>query len=482
MTGVIEADLCVIGAGAAGLSVAAGAAQMGARTVLIERARMGGDCLNVGCVPSKALLAAAHRAAVAGSAAAFGVRLAPADIDDRAVYDHVEAMIAAIAPHDSAERFQRLGVTVLAAAARFTGATEVMAGAQRIQARRVVIATGSQPSRPPVPGLAATPHLTNETIFGLGRLPAHLIILGGGPVGVEMAVAHRRLGARVSLVQRRDILPRDDAELVAVVRNRLVAEGIALYEQATVRQVGGDGSGLTGGDAAVWLTIATAAGEHRLAGSHLLVATGRQPTTDGLALEEAGIVSLADGIAVDRRLRTSNRRVFAIGDVVAGWPRHTHVAAYHAGVVLKNALFHLPVLADPGGVPRVTYTDPELAQVGLTEADAAAAGRRCTVLRASFADNDRARSERRTEGLIKVVVGRRGRILGCGIAGVAAGELIQPWVLALHRRLPIAALATMIAPYPTLGDISKRVAGSYYAPSLFGARTRWLVRQLARLG
>lgn len=480
MTRLLEADICIIGAGAAGLSVAAGAAQLGARTVLIERGRMGGDCLNSGCVPSKSLLAAARRASV-GDAARFGVGLGTPSIDATQLYAHVADVIAGIAPNDSAARFTRLGATVIAAAARFTAADELLAGDQRVRARRFVVATGSQPALPSVPGLAATPHLTNETVFDLGRLPQHLIIIGGGPIGVEMAEAHRRLGARVSLVQRRTILPRDDPDLVAPVRARLRADGVAIFEAATLRAISGDGSGALDDAEAVRVTLATAAGEQTLRGSHLLVAAGRQPTIDGLALEEAGIAVAADGIVVDARLRTSNRRIFAIGDVVAGWPRYTHIAAYHATVVIRNALFRLPARADARVVPRVTYTDPELAQVGLTEAEAAVSGRRFTVVRADFADNDRARCERRGDGLLKAVIGRRGRILGCGITGVAAGELIQPWVLAMQRRLPIAAMATMIAPYPTFGEISKRAAGSYFAPSLFGARSRWLVRQLARL-
>jgi pyruvate/2-oxoglutarate dehydrogenase complex dihydrolipoamide dehydrogenase (E3) component len=488
VTDLIDADLCVIGGGAAGLSVAAGAAQMGARTVLIERGRMGGDCLNTGCVPSKALLAAAHRAAAAAEAAAFGVILPPPTIDGQAVFAHVRAVIAGIAPHDSVERFTGLGVSVIAADARFTGRTEVTAGSIHVRARRVVVATGGQPDTGGVPGLAATPYLTNETVFGLDAMPDHLIVIGGGPIGVEMAQAFARLGARVSLVQRRTILPREDPALVAVVRARLVADGVRLIENATVRRVEEIRGGDTATDAAgggpapgVAVTVATATGEQRLAGSHLLVAIGRRPTVDGLALEEAGIACLADGIPVDTRLRTSNRRVFAIGDVVAGWPRHTHVAAYQAGIVLRNALFRLPTRADRRVLPRVTYADPELAQVGLTEAEAAAAGHRARVVEAAFAGNDRARAERRSEGRIRVVVGRLGRILGCGIAGPAAGELIQPWVLAMEQRLRIGAMARTVAPYPTLGEISKRVAGTYFQPSLFGPRTRWLVRQLARL-
>ena len=298
-----------------------------------------------------------------------------------------------------------------------------------------------------------------------------------------MAHAYRRLGARVTLLQRSTILPRDDPELVAVVRSRLLADGVDVREGVRIVRAEGDGSGADGqGPAdAVRIVLADGTDEHTLAGSHLLVAAGRRPNIDSLALEEAGIAYTPSGIVVDRRLRTTNRNVFAIGDVTGGM-QFTHVAGYHAGVVIKNALFRWPARADYRCVPWVTYTDPELAQVGLTEAAARARNIRHRVLRATFAENDRARTDRRTDGLVKVIVGCRGRILGAGIVGPEAGELVHPWVLAMSRRLKIGAVATMIAPYPTLGEINKSVAGTYFTPSLFSRRTHRLVRLLARLG
>ena len=481
MTRIVEADLCIIGAGSAGLSVAAAAAQMGARTVLIERGRMGGDCLNYGCVPSKSLIAAARIAATAANAAPFGVSLGPPVIDGAGVHRHVEDVIRGIAPHNSVERFEGLGVTVIRADARFTGAGEVAAGDALVRARRFVVASGSSPAVPPVAGLASTPFLTNETIFDLIVVPAHLIILGGGPIGIEMAHAQRRLGARVTLLQRSAILPRDDPELVAVVRARLLADGVDIREGVRIVRVEGDGSGDRAAADAVRIVLADDGGERGIAGSHLLVAAGRRPNSDGLALEEAGIACAPSGIVVDRRLRTTNRKIFAIGNVTGGM-QFTHVAGYHAGVVIKNALFRWPARTDHRCVPWVTYTDPELAQVGLTEAAARAKGLRHRVLRAPYLENDRARTERRTEGLVKVIVGRRGHILGAGIVGAHAGELVHTWVLAMSRRLKIGAVATMIAPYPTLGEINKSAAGSYFTPSLFSRRTRRLVRLLARLG
>jgi pyruvate/2-oxoglutarate dehydrogenase complex dihydrolipoamide dehydrogenase (E3) component len=462
-------DLCVIGAGAAGLAVAVGAAQMGASVVLVERRAMGGDCLNWGCVPSKSLLAATATAQRMRDAAGFGIRPMAPEVDFAAVHRHVHAVIAAIAPHDGVERLEGLGVKVLCEEARFVGPDEVAAGGRRIRARRFVIATGSRPALPPVPGLAAVPHLTNETVFDLEELPRDLLVLGGGPVGCELAQAFRRLGAAVALVDRGPILPRDDPELVAVVRDRLRAEGVELHEH---RQILATEPGPV-------LALAAGAGRERLAGSHLLVAAGREPQVDGLDLEAAGIAHDRRGIKTDRRLRTTNARVFAIGDVASGM-RFTHVASHHAGIVLQNALLRLPVRADRAAIPWVTYTDPELAAVGLSEAEAH--GLAHEVLRWPFADNDRARTERAGEGLIKVVLGRRGRVLGAGIVGAHAGELILPWVLAVERRLPLRTLAQVVVPYPTLSEVTKRVAGSRYAPRLFGAGMRRQVRLLARLG
>lgn len=472
----LRADICIIGAGSGGLSVAAGAARLGALTVLIERAAMGGDCLNAGCVPSKSLLAAADAAARARQAPTFGIDLGPPRVDGGRVHDHVHDIIAGIAPHDSVERFESLGVTVLRASARFVGLREVVAGERRVVARRFVVATGSAPAVPPLAGLGTVPYLTNETLFDLRVIPKHLIVIGGGPIGVEMAQAHRRLGALVTVLTDRAILPRDDPELVAVVRERLRADGVALHENVRVSAVAADAAG------GVVVAAIDRGVERRVRGSHVLIATGRRANTDGLELERAGIAYTAHGITVDRRLRTTNRRVYAIGDVIGGW-QFTHLAAHHATVVLKNALFRIPARVAPlAEVPRVTYGEPELAQVGLTEADARAGGATVTIARAAFADNDRARTERCGDGLAKIVLGRRGRILGAGIVGRHAGELIQPWVLAIAEGLRISRMASVIAPYPTLGEIGRRAAGAYFEPVAFGALARRVVRVLASFG
>lgn len=467
--GVLHADLCIIGAGSAGLSVAAGAAQMGAAVVLIERDRMGGDCLNTGCVPSKALIAAAHAAEAMRGGSRFGVTGAAPEIDFARVHAHVHGVIGAIAPHDSVERFEGLGVTVLRASARFTGPEEVEAGAERIRARRFVIATGSTAAIPRLPGLADVPYLTNETVFELTERPGHLLVVGGGPIGVEMAQAFRRLGADVTLFDIGPILPRDEPEAVEVLRRRLLAEGITLRESAAVETVARAGDGVA----------VTLAGGERIEGTHLLVAAGRKANVEGLGLEAAGIGFTAKGITVDSGLRSSNRRVFAIGDV-AGGPQFTHVAGYHAGLVIRSALFGLPVRTDYAALPWVTYADPELAHVGLTEAEARKAGGEVSVLLERLAGNDRAQAERETEGLIKVVLGRRGRILGATIVAPRAGEMIGLWGLAIQNRLRIGAIASSLAPYPTLSEISKRAAGRYYTLTLFGARTRRLVGLIQR--
>lgn len=469
----LETDLCVIGAGSAGLSVAAGASQMGARTVLVEAGKMGGDCLNYGCVPSKAMLAAGHTAHMIRHAGRFGVNGHEPSIDFGRVHDHVHEVIASIEPLDSQERFEGLGVTVLRAHASFLAPDEIEAGDVRVRARRFVIATGSSPVVPPIAGLDQVPFDTNETIFDRRAAPPHLIVIGGGPIGCELAQAHRRLGSAVTILDMGPILPKDDPELTGVVRAQLEADGIVIHERVQVQAVERAGNGVA--------VVRDAGGQTlRIEGSDLLVAAGRAPQVAGLNLERAGVAFDRRGIKVDRRLRTTNRKIFAIGDVLGGL-QFTHVGNYQAGIVIRNALFRLPAKVDDQALPWVTYTDPELAHVGLSEQQAGEAGR-AEVLRWRFEENDRARAERQTGGLVKAVVGKRGRILGASIVGAHAGELILPWVLAIRERLKISALANVVVPYPTLGEVSKRAAGSYYTAKLFSPKTRWLVRQLGRLG
>ncbi len=471
----IKADICVIGAGSGGLSVAAGAAQLGAKTVLIEKGRMGGDCLNYGCVPSKSLIAAGKHAYAMTSGEAFGIAPHEPDIDFERVHDHVHEVMAAIEPNDSQERFEGLGVTVIRDAARFVGADTVEAGGTQIKARRIVIATGSSPTVPPIPGLSETPHFTNETIFDNKACPRHLVIVGGGPIGVELAQAHRRLGAAVTVLEMSDILSKDDPDLRQIVVDQLRKEGVNLLTGARVNAVA------DGVDGPI-VTAEIEGLEKQIVGSHLLIATGRSPNVKELNLEAAGINYDRKGIQVDARLRTTNKMVFAIGDV-AGGLQFTHVAGYHAGIVIRNALFRLPAKSNTSVAPWVTYTDPEIANVGLTEAQVREKyGDKIRVLTWPLEDNDRAQAERSFHGLVKVITTARGQILGAGLVAPNAGELIQPWIVALSAKLKIGTMANYIAPYPTMGEISKRAAGSFYTPSLFSTRTRWLVRVLSKLG
>lgn len=449
---LLTPDLCIIGAGSAGLSVAAGAAQLGASVVLIEGGQMGGDCLNHGCVPSKALIAAAH-AAQATRRGGPGVAPTPPHVDFPATMAHVRRSIATIAPHDSEARFTGLGVTVIRGWASFTGPREIAVGTTRIRARRFVLATGSRPRIPDLPGLASVPYLTNETLFDVPELPSHLLILGGGPIGCEMAQAFRRLGASVTLIQRGTILPREDPAAVALVRAQFVAEGIRVIERATIARAESGPS----------LTLAT--GEV-VVGSHLLIACGRAPAHDRLNLAAAGIDATDKGITTDRHLRTTNTRVFAIGDA-AGREQFTHVAGYHAGLVVRRALFGLPAPLRADHIPHVTFTDPELAQVGVTEAAARLCyGAALTVVEAPFARNDRAVTEGQTAGFLKVIV-HKGRPIGATLVGPGAGDLITPWSLALAAHMKMSAMASLITAYPARSDITKAAVSAYYSPRLF---------------
>ncbi|QEW22092.1 Mercuric reductase [Marinibacterium anthonyi] len=468
----IDTDVLVIGAGSAGLSVAAGAVQMGARVVLVEAGEMGGDCLNAGCVPSKALLAAAKAAWAPRGAGAFGVEALKPRVDYAAVMDHVQDVIATIAPVDSQERFEGLGVRVIRARARFTSHREVEAGGYVIRARRVVVATGSRPVMPPIPGLDGVPYLTNETLWDLRDRPGHLVIIGGGPIGIEMAQAHRRLGSAVTVIEGDRALGREDPELAELVLARLQGEGVTLRQGVSVASVAGQA-----GEIRAELDDGTS-----VTGTHLLVATGRKAVTDGLGLEAAGIATSKAGIVTDAAMRTSNRRVFAIGDV-AGGLQFTHVAGYHAATILRPILFGLPARTRTDHFPRVTYTDPELAQVGLTEAEARAEhGSDMEVARFDLSHNDRAIAERRPEGFIKAMV-VKGRPVGVSIVAVDAGEHANLWALVLANRLKMSQISAMVSPYPTVGELSKRVAGAYFSPRLFdsslvkrvvGLVQRWL--------
>jgi pyruvate/2-oxoglutarate dehydrogenase complex dihydrolipoamide dehydrogenase (E3) component len=468
----IKCDLCIIGAGSGGLSVAAGAAQLGRKVVLIEGHKMGGDCLNFGCVPSKALLMAGKTAQTFRDAHKYGVAAQEPQITFADVHRHVHEVIAAIEPNDSQERFEGFGCTVLRTHAEFIGPRTVKAGDHIIHAKHIVIATGSTPLVPGIPGLDSVPYLTNETIFDRTEAPRHLLIIGGGPIGVEMAQAHRRLGAAVTVMERGTILPKDDPELVDIVRAHLLKEGVTLEENPSVDRVEASADG------GVTVHGTKNDSPFTASGSHILVAVGRQANFRKLNLEAAGVETHERGIKVNDRLRTSNKRIYAIGDVIGG-RQFTHVAGYHAGIVVQNILFKFPAKNKDHLAPWVTYTDPELAHVGLNEPLADEQGVSYTLAEWEYEENDRAQAEHATTGRIKVLVGKKGKILGCSIVGKNAGDLIGPWALALANDLKIRAFTNTIMPYPTLSEVSKRAAGAYYTPTLFSKRTRKIVGLLS---
>jgi pyruvate/2-oxoglutarate dehydrogenase complex dihydrolipoamide dehydrogenase (E3) component len=475
MTEILQPDICVIGGGSAGLTVAAAAAALGVSVVLVEKGDMGGDCLNTGCVPSKALIAAARRAEAIRTASEFGIAADDPRMNFPAIMAHVRDVIAGIAPNDSAERFTGLGVVVLRGDARFIDRKTVVVENARVRARRFVIATGSRPTVPAIPGLSTVPYHTNETIFGLRRLPPRLAVIGGGPVGLELAQAFSRLGSKVTVLEAERILADDDPELVALLLETLRSEGLDIRERVHVTQV------TRRGRTAMRLTLEGEGGGEILDATHLLVAAGRRPDLETLGLREARIAFDERGIKVSARLRTRNRRVYAIGDVTAG-PRFTHWASYQAGLVVRSIVFRFGGEVRPELLPWVTFTEPELAHVGMSESEASRHYGRIAVLRWPPAENDRARTERSTRGLVKVIATRKGRIVGADILAHDAGELIAPLVLAVTQRMNLKTFATTVFPYPTRSDATRRAAISFYARRLDSPRLRWLIRMLRKLG
>lgn len=468
MVSVLKPDLCIIGGGSAGLTAAAAARAFGASVVLVEKGEMGGDCLNTGCVPSKALIAAARHAEAGREASAFGVAFEAPRVNFGRIHDHVTEVIASIAPNDSVERFEGLGVVVIRDEGRFIDKRTLEAGDQKIRARRFIVAAGSRPAIPQIPGIDSVPVLTNETIFDLTRKPAHLIVIGGGPIGLELAQAHKRLGAEVTVLEANAFLAKDDPELVDIALRRIAADGVTLRRGVTVKGVAPSGNGIA-------VTVSGEDGEETVTGSHLLVAAGRAANVESLGLSTARIRHDAKGIRVNRSLRTSNRRVYAIGDI-AGGLQFTHVASYHASLVIRATLFGLRAREDTSIIPWCTYTDPEVANVGLGEKQALARyGDKARILRWSFSENDRAHAERRTDGLIKLITLKNGRILGCAIVGPGAGEMISLFAYAIANKQKVGSFLKFVAPYPTLAEIAKRVAVEHYRDSL---KSPWIGRWL----
>jgi pyruvate/2-oxoglutarate dehydrogenase complex dihydrolipoamide dehydrogenase (E3) component len=469
MTETLRPDLCVIGAGSAGLSLASAAAMMGVSVVLIERGKFGGAGLNSADVPARALMAAAKAAQDARRAKDFGVHLGEPSVDFEQVHEHVREVIGRIAPGAAAARLRALGVRILEGAAKFTSRTTLEVAGTAVQARRFVIATGASPSIPPIRGIETVRALTHETIFDLMELPQHLVVIGGGDsVGIELAQAFRRLGSAVTLLEATTALMDEDPELAQEALSVLRAEGVDVREGIRISHIDPSGTGL-----ALHLEGGTAP----IIASHLLVAIGRKPNVDGLGLDAAGVAFDRKGITVGRNLRSSNRRIYAVGDVTGG-PQSTPAATYQANLVLRAILFRRSPRMDPAIVPRVTYTDPEIAVVGLTEAGARQDGHKVSVLRWPFAENDRAQAQRQMRGHVKVVCDHKGTVLGAGIVGAQAGELICLWQLAVQKRMKIAEMAEVVLPCPTLSEVSRRAALLSYGPSL---RNPWLKRILRLL-
>ena len=461
-------DLGVIGGGAAGLTVASGAAQLGAKTLLIEKeAALGGDCLHFGCVPSKTLIRSAHVYHQIRYAEHFGlpaVDLPPVDFSR--IAQRIKDVIARIQKHDSEERFCGLGAKVEFGPARFIDEHCVDVDGRRVSAKTWVVATGSSAAIPPVEGLAEAGYLTNRDIFSLSRLPDSMIILGAGPIGIEMAQAFNRLGTTVTVIDRADqILPKEDRDMADAIQTMLTAEGVVFHLNAAVQNVTTDGEKKT---------VSIIYGERAavdLKADALLVAAGRIPNVEDLDLTAAGVHHDRGGIEVDARLRTSQKHIFAAGDVSGGY-QFTHAAGYEGGVVVSNAVFHLPRKVDYTWLPWCTYTDPELASIGMNERSAAAAGIRYTVFTEAFADNDRALAEGRGAGRIKLILDKREKPLGVQILGPRAGDLIAEWVAALNGGVKLSTLASAVHPYPTLGEISKRVTGGLFSQKIFSDKVQ----------
>lgn len=464
-------DLVIVGGGAGGLVVASVASQLGLKVTLIEKeARLGGDCLHYGCVPSKTLIHAGKVAALMRRGPEFGLPACEPQVDLGKVADHVQAVIDHIQEHDDPERFRGYGCEVIFGKAEFVDPHRVRVNGVVISSGRFVIATGSRPFVPPIEGLEDTGYLTNEDLFSLRELPPRLLVLGGGPVGLEMAQAFAHLGSKVTVVERLPhLLPQEDAEVSDALKNHLVTEGLDIHISTNVERVFRDGTD----------TVVASSDGPQFAADALLVAVGRRPVVEGLNLEAAGVSYGSKGVQVDRRMRTSQKHIYACGDVAGPYPL-THMAEYQAGIVIGNAVFRAPKKVDYRVVPWVTFTDPELARVGLTEMQAAEKEIRFTALRFPFKEIDRALTDSQTTGLAKLVV-HKGKVLGASILGPNAGELIHEIALAMKTGASIGDISATIHAYPTLAQIHRRTVNTWYGAKLFSPGTRRLVKWINRL-
>ncbi len=469
-------DLAVIGGGAAGLTITAGAAQLGVRTLLIEKEpALGGDCLHFGCVPSKTLIHTARIRHQIGRAGQFGlVPMEMPPVDFSQVAARIQEVISQIQHHDSVERFTGLGARVMFGSPRFLDEHAVLLNGSTISAKTWVVATGSSPAPPRLDCLREIDCLTNREIFSLKRLPETLIVLGAGPIAMEMAQAFCRLGSRVQVVQRSgQILSREDRDMADLVMEKMAEEGVEFFLNSTVTDARRQGEEKL-------ITLETGDGTRTtLRGDQILLAQGRRANIHGLGLKGLGLVIERGALRVDGRMRTSQPHIFAAGDVVGGY-QFTHAAGYEGGIVIANAVFHLPRHADYTWMPWCTYTDPELASIGLNEKAASREGKEYRLVVEEFADNDRALAEGEGRGRLKILLGRRDRILGVQIAGPRAGDLISEWAAVLGGRVKLSTLSGIVHPYPTLAEINKRGAGSVLSPKLFSPGVRRILRVLFR--
>jgi pyruvate/2-oxoglutarate dehydrogenase complex dihydrolipoamide dehydrogenase (E3) component len=465
-----EFDIVVIGGGVGGLVVAAGGAALGAKVALVEKNRMGGDCLWYGCVPSKTLIRSARVAYTMRHADVWALRPADAAPDLARVMERVRGVIAEIEPNDSPERFRALGVDVTFGDGRFTGPNVFEVNGRALTGTTFVLATGSRPAVPPLPGLSDTPFLTNESLFSLREPVPSLLVVGGGPIGCELAQAMRRLGSEVTVIDIAPrILPREDEDLAQVVHQQMRAEGVRFFLDTAIMSA-------AAGDGAVSLSVKGKNGdEGTLRATHLLLAAGREPNVEDLGLDAAGVELKNGQVVVDGALRTTNPRIFAIGDV-AGGHQFTHLAEHHAGIVLRHAIFRLWWAWPSPVVPWCTYTDPELARVGLSEAEARERKFDHRIYRFPFSDIDRAHTDGYTKGFAKLVTNPRGKLLGAAIVGRSAGELIAECALALSRGLRAQDLSAVIHTYPTLAQINRRAADQRMKEGLTPSSRRWIQR------
>jgi len=463
-------DLCIIGGGAAGLVTAAGAASLGAKVILIEKHRLGGDCLYTGCVPSKTLIHSAHVANTVKTAHCFGISAQLNRVNQNDVVKRIAEVIRTIEPNDSPERFRAMGVEVVFAEAQFIADDLLLVEGREITARKFVLATGSRPFIPPIPGLDSVTYLTNETIFDTTGTIEHLIVVGSGAIGCEMAQSFARLGSKVSLLSNADLLPIEDSDMSDIVKQQFIADGIDLHLNVLVKKIDKIETGVR----------VEIKGDHHdesssVTGSHILIATGRQSNIENLGLEQAGVEIDNGHLVVDARLRTSNKRIYACGDV-AGPYLFTHMAEHQAGIVLRNALFHLPAKAQTSSIPWCTFTAPELARVGLSEQEASQQDIDHRVYTFPFSEIDRGIAEGETDGMAKIITTPKGKLLGACIVGPHAGELIAEYVLAISQGLNISALSNTIHIYPTLAQINRRVADQRMKEALTPSRKRWIKR------